>query len=187
MPIRRLRTTASRIEPGSVLLALALAGCVPAPEPAPAPSPAPAPPSIPAPAPSPAVQVSPPFGGHWMDAPVTPGDWRYVGGVARFGVPGSEPLLTLTCDHAAGVVEISRPGSVPASSMLVRTETQERSIAAMPAPGGPPNIVARIPARDPLLDAMAFSKGRFAIEVSGLPGLYVPSWPEVTRVIEDCR
>ena len=44
-----------------------------------------------------------------------------------------------------------------------------------------------MPARDPLLDAMAFSKGRFALEVAGLPTLYVPSYPEVTRVIEDCR
>ena len=46
---------------------------------------------------------------------------------------------------------------------------------------------AGLPARDPLLDAMAFSKGRFAVEVAGLPTLYLPSWIEVSRVIEDCR
>jgi hypothetical protein len=34
---------------------------------------------------------------------------------------------------------------------------------------------------------MAFSRGRFAIETAGLPTLYVPSWPEVSRVVEDCR
>ena len=33
----------------------------------------------------------------------------------------------------------------------------------------------------------AFSKGRFAIETPGLATLYVPSYPEITRVIEDCR
>ena len=38
-----------------------------------------------------------------------------------------------------------------------------------------------------LLDAMAFSRGRFAIDVNGLPSLYLPAWPEVGRVIEDCR
>ena len=39
----------------------------------------------------------------------------------------------------------------------------------------------------PLLDAMAITRGRFAVEVEGEPGLYVPAWAEVTRVIEDCR
>jgi hypothetical protein len=34
---------------------------------------------------------------------------------------------------------------------------------------------------------MAFSKGRFAIEAGSAPPLYLPSWPEVTRVVEDCR
>jgi hypothetical protein len=123
-----------------------------------------------------------------MDAPVTPGDWSYANGTARFGEPATEARLTLMCNRAAGVVEISRAGSaVAALPMVVRTETQERSVDAAPVPGELPRIVARIPARDPLLDAMAFSKGRFAIEVSGMPSLYVPSWPEVTRVIEDCR
>jgi hypothetical protein len=52
---------------------------------------------------------------------------------------------------------------------------------------GAPRLVGTIPARDPLLDAMAFSKGRFAVEVTGGAPLYVPAYPEVTRVIEDCR
>jgi hypothetical protein len=25
------------------------------------------------------------------------------------------------------------------------------------------------------------------VEVAGLPPVYAPSWPEVSRVIEDCR
>ena len=57
----------------------------------------------------------------------------------------------------------------------------------MPAFSDPPQVIARIDARDPLLDAIAFSKGRFVVDVVGLPTLYVPSFPEVTRVIEDCR
>jgi hypothetical protein len=69
----------------------------------------------------------------------------------------------------------------------VRTEFMERGIAAQPAESDPAWIFARVPARDALLDAMAFSKGRFAVEVAGLQALYVPSYPEVTRVIEDCR
>jgi hypothetical protein len=123
-----------------------------------------------------------------MDAPVTPGDWRYAAGTARFGDAGSEPRLTMRCDRTAGVVEIARAGSAAAAlPMVIRTETLDRSVDAVPAQGAQPAIVARVPARDPLLDAMAFSRGRFAIEIGGLPTLYVPSWPEVTRVIEDCR
>ena len=40
---------------------------------------------------------------------------------------------------------------------------------------------------DELLDAMAFSRGRFVIEQAGAPTLVVPAYPEVGRVIEDCR
>jgi hypothetical protein len=71
--------------------------------------------------------------------------------------------------------------------MRVLTEFQDRALDAMPARSDPPTIAARIPTHDPLLDAMAFSKGRFAVEIGGLPTLYAPSWAEVTRVIEDCR
>jgi len=34
---------------------------------------------------------------------------------------------------------------------------------------------------------MAYSRGKFAIEVMGLEPLIVLAWPEVSRVIEDCR
>jgi hypothetical protein len=123
-----------------------------------------------------------------MDAPATPGDWSYGGGRAAFGQPGAPPLLALRCDRPAGAVEIARAGSaVAALQMRVLTEFQDRAIDAVPAPGQPATIVARVPAHDPLLDAMAFSKGRFAVEIAWLPTLYAPSWAEVTRVIEDCR
>jgi len=38
-----------------------------------------------------------------------------------------------------------------------------------------------------VLDQIAYSRGRFAIEIAGLEPLIVPAWPEVGRVIEDCR
>lgn len=164
----------------------ALAACVPAPPAPPAtPTPAPAPGPRPAPAPSP---TPPPFAGNWIDAPQTPGDWFYDAGAARFGPPQSEALLVLRCDRPNGVVEVVRAGTAPgATQMSIRTETMDRGVAVTPSPGPLPTIVARIPARDPLLDAMAFSRGRFAVEITGLPTLYVPAYPEVTRAIEDCR
>lgn len=48
-------------------------------------------------------------------------------------------------------------------------------------------LVVALRARDPLLDAIVFSRGRFAFEAAGEPTLYLPSWPEIGRVIEDCR
>lgn len=167
----------------AALACAALAACVPPPAPTPAPAPAPAP--LPAPAPTP---TPPPFAGNWMDAPQTPGDWYYEAGAARFAPPQSEALLVLRCDRVARTVDVVRTGSPPAATqMTIRTETMERGVSAAPVGGPLPTLVARIPARDPLLDAMAFSKGRFAVEAPGLATLYVPSYPEVTRVIEDCR
>ena len=71
-----------------------------------------------------------------------------------------------------------------APSFILRSESASRSLSPT---GSGSSIGASLQAQDPLLDAMAFSKGRFAIENAGLPTLYVPSYPEVTRVIEDCR
>jgi hypothetical protein len=160
----------------------AMAACVPPPEPTPAPAPARAPAPTPAPAPVPPPSPVPSFT-TWMDAPITPGDWTYAGGLARFA-----EHLVMRCDRAAGVIEIGRAGTSAApAQMIVRAELMERGIAARSAESDPTWIFARVPARDPLLDAMAFSKGRFAVEVAGLQTLYVPSYPEVTRVIEDCR
>lgn len=168
----------------AALACAAVAACVPPPAPTPAPAAAPAP--APAPAPVPPPAPAPPFQGSWMDAPLTPGDWNYQAGIAQFGEPASEPRLTMRCDRTSGTVEIARAGNA-AAPMILRAELAERSVVSVPASSVQPQVIARVPARDPLLDAMAFSKGRFAVEVAGLPTLYVPSYPEVTRVIEDCR
>lgn len=150
-----------------------IVACVPRSEP-PAPQPAPAPAPAPMPAPVAASTPAPAQAG-WEDAPQTAGDWTYANGTATFGLPG-QPRLTMAC--VGGAVRIAIPGALT-GLLTVRTETATRAVQAT---GG----TASLQARDPLLDAMAFSKGRFAIEGGGQP-LYVPAWPEVSRVIEDCR
>jgi hypothetical protein len=129
-----------------------------------------------------------------MDAPQTPGDWRYsVGqpgsgtGIAQFVADG-RVLVALSCLRDRGIVRLQHlaaPG-VPllAATLTLRTEFGDRAFGAQTLEGSP---YVELAARDPLLDAMAFSKGRFAVEAPGLAPLYLPSWPEVTRVIEDCR
>lgn len=69
---------------------------------------------------------------------------------------------------------------------LVTTSTT-RALLSQPAADTPGWLVATFQPGDPILDAIAFSRGRFAFEAAGLPTLYLPSWPEVSRVIEDCR
>jgi hypothetical protein len=186
-----MRPRLAVLQPSRTVLAalacLAITACVPKPEPTPAPVPTPA--STPAPTPAPVSTPSPvPTYSSWMDVPATPGDWTYANGIARFGLPQAVTELVLTCNRAAGTVEIARTGNAPAATqMVIRSEMMERGLDIFFAPSEIPGVVARVPARDRLLDAIAFSKGRFAVEVAGLPTLYVPSYPEITRVVEDCR
>jgi hypothetical protein len=128
-----------------------------------------------------------------MDAPQTPGDWFYIpqanASIAAFGPAERQPLFALRCDRTNHTLSVGRTSaSMTPASMTIRTETSTRSFKANPAQGSVEHLVAAsLAAGDSFLDAMAFSKGRFAVEVNGEPALYLPSWPEVTRVIEDCR
>ncbi|OYX61735.1 MAG: hypothetical protein B7Y89_11930 [Novosphingobium sp. 32-60-15] len=127
----------------------------------------------------------------WRDAPQTPGDWRYEprdqSGVARFG-SAANTLFMIACNRSAGTVSLIRSGTSTVSlPMSVATTSEIRALSAEPASAGQPQLIATLPAHDAVLDAMAFSRGRFALEVNGLPTLHLPAWAEVGRVIEDCR
>lgn len=150
---------------------------IPPPTPVPTPTPRPAPPAPPAPS-RPATQG-------WQDAPITPGSWTWgmEGGqsVARF----AGGTLVLRCDRTAGTITLLRAGAAAGVEPLTVTTTAGvRTLSATPQGGA---LAVALPARDALLDSMAFSRGRFAVETPGLDPLYVPSWPEVSRVAEDCR
>ena len=176
----------------ALALTFGIAACVPAPDSTPAPTPtrvtqAPAP--APAPAPVPTYD-------NWMDAPATPGNWSYSsqtgGTIAAFGASANEPLLTMRCDRSAGRIVLTRMGQPSRQStgqpgLVIRSETATRALPAQTATGQSAMLSAAVVARDPLLDAMALTKGRFAVETPGYPTLYLPAWAEVTRVIEDCR
>ena len=165
---------------------VALSACVPAPKPAPPPPPAPAPAPTPTPRPVPTYS-------NWMDAPQTPGDWFYIpetgASIAAFGPAQRQPLFAMRCDMARHTLSVGRTSpSTVAQPMPIRTETATRTFSANPAQGSVEHLVATsVAANDSFLDAIAFSNGRFAVEVAGQPTLYLPSWPEITRVIEDCR
>lgn len=164
---------------------LALASCVapPLPSPAPAPAPRPAPPPPPAPAPS----------SDWTDRPITPGSWTYGpeagGSAALFGLSASQPLLVLRCDLATHRIQLARAGQRANATepMTVRTSFGAVQWPVQDAAAPVPQIVATRAANDAALDQIAFSRGRFAVDIAGLPMVIAPAWAEVTRVIEDCR
>lgn len=165
-----------------------LAGSCSAPQLGTMPAPVAQSPPMPAAALPPPVSPPPREALDWKTAPITPGDWQWreEGGksVARF----AEGKLVLSCDRASGLVTIMRAGSASGPvAMTIMTSSTERAVTGDPWPGPPPVIATSFPARDSLLDAMAFSRGRFALQAAGLETLYVPSWPEVSRVVEDCR
>jgi hypothetical protein len=106
---------------------------------------------------------------------VAPGQWTYFadagGSTASFG-----SLLSLRCDKATRTMTVTRPGVVPAA-LTVATSSLSRTLP----------VDGRLLANDPLLDAIAFSRGRILIAGGVGPTLAVPSWPEAARSIEDCR
>jgi hypothetical protein len=179
----------------SALLLLAsivlLSGSAPAQTPADLPAQSPMPTA-------PAAPIARPVAPDWRDAPQTPGAWTYAaepgGSAARFGLPGALPLVVLRCDRVRPAVLIQRQslgsGALPAT---ITTSSSARRLVAAPARGSPMAqngailFEIALNTADPLLDAMAFSRGRFLFEMSGAATLVLPAWAEVGRVIEDCR
>ena len=116
--------------------------------------------------------------------PLATGAWtvRLAAGSseANYGEAG-RPALTLRCDLVARRVRISRPDR-PAGAITIITSSLTRTLAA---PG-------ELTVYDPLLDAIAFSRGRFVVMTPASTAaasdvLILPAWPEAARIAEDCR
>ena len=155
----------------------------------------PPPPPVPqAPPPKPLVVAAPlPAArptGDWTNWPLAAGDWVYRqddrGSIALFGPMNAEALLTIRCDRARQRIYLARSGS-GAGRIVIRTSSTLKEFAGSPTGGAVPYIATEIMPRDPILDAMIFSRGRIAIEVAGQTPLAIPSWAEIGRVVEDCR
>lgn len=156
----------------AVPVMLVMAGCaaVPTPEAPPPPRPAPAPPPPPTPAPTPTKS--------WEDRALDVGAWRYDAGsrTAVYAPTGSpNPLLTMAC--SGGGIRLT---SALSGNVSLRTSSGTDAILFE---GGS----ASVPSRDPRLDRIAFSRGRFALEAPGGGALTLPTHAEIGRVIEDCR
>ena len=172
---------------GVVLLGciVAATGCVPRQEPPPSPR-------------QPERPVAPPVRtllppapqANWQDLPLTQGRWSYrnegATSLALYGPAGGEPSFEVRCDRAQRQVTLSRVGAAASNVLTVRTSYSARSLPAS-AQTQPGAVAASVPASDRFLDSIAFSRGRFTVEVPGAPMLVIPAWPEPARVVEDCR
>ena len=122
-----------------------------------------------------AAQVAPLSFDAGKSLQITPGQWDLVatatGSEARYSA-----VLSIRCDRQTRTVTIRLPAQ-PAAALRIATSTLTRELPA----GG------RLLANDPLLDALAFSRGRFLVSGGTGSVLAIPSWPEAARAIEDCR
>lgn len=107
---------------------------------------------------------------------------------AVFGQPGAAPVTRLVCDPGSRQILLSRTGSGEGHvAMALTTSTGTRPLLSEPLLSQPGWLTVPLRTADPILDSAAFSRGRFAFEAAGMPTLYIPAWPEMSRVIEDCR
>jgi hypothetical protein len=135
----------------------------------------------PAPAPAPAnLSFATPLPGNWSFS-AFPG-----GSEATFSDTSGRPQLTLRCMRTTRRITMSKPASAAAPVLTIWTSSGTRNVAATFNPAAA-QISAEFAVMDPLLDAMSLSRGRFGVTVAGTPSLVLPPWPEVTRVVEDCR
>jgi hypothetical protein len=172
---RRMQAIGRQMVLGAALLA---AGCVPKPQPE-----APPPRIEPIPRPAPTPPPAPPAG-NWADLPLTPGGWAYAsdpsGARAIFGTG----QIVVRCERPGRQLLLVRQGAAAGSAMTVRTSYGARTLSLAQTASG---VAAALSASDPLLDQIAFSRGRFTIETAGTAQLVLPAWPEPARVVEECR
>lgn len=172
----------------SILTLLLITGCVG--EPRLVPQPEAKPKVVMAqPAPAPVAVVA-----EWIDRPLSPGDWVYRrddrGSLALFGRDGADADFLIRCALATKRIYLSRSGAFPdgvSGQMTIRASTALRTYGVANNGDTPPYVSAFLTPDDQQLDAIAFSRGRFLVAVKGAQDLIIPAWPEITRVIEDCR
>lgn len=123
-------------------------------------------------------------------ATVLPGNWSFAfatgGSEATFTDNAGNPQLWMHCTRITRRVSIAKRGTGATPFLQLWTSSMQRSVPASynPATG---RITIDLAAYDPLLDAIASSRGRFGVGIASQSALVLPPWAEAARVIEDCR
>ena len=118
------------------------------------------------------------------------GNWIYAstndGSVATFNNSSGQPQLSIRCTRSTRRVAIIKAAPSASPSLWVWTSSEKMSLPAT-YDASALRVSAELGAYDPLLDAIASSRGRIGFSSSGLDALVVPPWADIARVIEDCR
>jgi hypothetical protein len=131
-----------------------------------------------------------PAAGDYSDSPLMPGSWSYLavpgGSNARFMDSTGTIRVSLGCNRTSRGVTIARTSTAPAATLSIWTTTASRSQPALFEQSAQ-RVIATFNAQDTMLDAIVFSRGRFAVSMPGAPAFVIPSGPEPARIVEDCR
>ncbi|HEY1142585.1 MAG TPA: hypothetical protein VGE68_00980 [Sphingomicrobium sp.] len=129
-------------------------------------------------------------GADFTYAPVSPGSWGYrattLGSEAAFVDGTGTRRMVVSCVRTTRQVTFSRASAAPAASLSIWTSTASSTLTSRFEQLAQ-RVTAVTTAYDPLLDAIAFSRGRFALSMPGSAPLVLPTGAEVDHVIEDCR
>lgn len=122
-------------------------------------------------------------------APV--GQWFvHDGPVAAWGVPNSETVLSFACDGAGGDVVVTREAVGVPAEVGVITLDADGLRRALPAVRNVtelgPQLIARIPVRDPLLDRLRTAT-RLRVQAGRDTLLTSAPGAAVARVLDGCR
>jgi len=127
----------------------------------------------------PDLSTATPIAGHWTYASVSDGS------EATFA-DASTVQLWVHCTRAKRRVSIAKAATVFAPQLGIWSTGLTRNVAAsFDAATG--RLTAQFGAYDGLLDSVANSRGRIGFAAGRQPVLVVPAWPELARVVEDCR
>ena len=128
--------------------------------------------------------------GEFSFSSVTSGSWRYRavagGSEATFVDTTGTARMAISCGRVTRLVTLSRISAAPASSLSLWTSSATRNLGAT-FDQRSRRVIAQVSSNDALLDAIAFSRGRFALSMPGFPALVLPAGPEIAHVVEDCR
>ena len=137
-----------------------------------------------------AQTASTPAAADFSNSPMMPGIWSYLtvpgGSNARFTDSTGTIRISMGCNKTSRGVTIARTSTAPAATLSIWTSTSSRNQPALFEQAAQ-RVIATFNAQDTMLDAIVFSRGRFAVSMPGAPAFVIPTGPEPARIVEDCR
>lgn len=118
------------------------------------------------------------------------GNWTYAataeGSEASFASTSGSAQIFVHCTRATRRISIAKTASAAAPMLNVWTSSLTRPVPSAFNPATA-RLTIDLANYDPLLDAIATSRGRIGFSAGSEAALVLPAWAEAAHVIEDCR